>query len=183
MNAERVYPKKKQESLAFLKSNLEEVPLLILVDYEGVSVEDINSIRRSFEAKGIKYIVAKNNIIKKAIEGTSKEDLAPFLKGMTGLVLSGEDGIEAAKVVRGIVKERKKKPGFAVKAGFFDGTVLKNENEVNKVADLPSKEELLATLLRTVQEGPRQILGVIQGPARDLVNLLKNYENQISEAE
>ena len=43
----------------------------------------------------------------------------------------------------------------------------------NKVADLPSKEELLSMLLRTVQEGPRQILGVIQGPARDLVNLIE----------
>lgn len=183
MNAERIYPKKKRESLAFLKENLETAPLIILVNYEGISVEDINGIRRKFEEKGIKYIVAKNNIIRKAIEGTPKEDLSPFLKGMTGLVLSSEDGIEAAKVVRSIVKERKKNPGFIVKAGFFDGTVLENEKEVNKVADLPSKEELLAMLLRTIQEGPRQILGVIQGPARDLVNLLKNYEHKISEAE
>ena len=106
MNAERVYPKKKQETLAFLKENLDSAPLIILVNYEGISVEDINGIRRKFEEKGIKYIVAKNNIIKKAIEGTIKEDLSPFLKGMTGLVLSSEDGIEAAKVVRSIVKER-----------------------------------------------------------------------------
>jgi ribosomal protein L10 len=54
---------------------------------------------------------------------------------------------------------------------------------MEKVADLPSKEELLTMLLRTIQEGPRQVLGVIQGPARDLVNLLKNHENKLSENE
>jgi ribosomal protein L10 len=53
---------------------------------------------------------------------------------------------------------------------------------IQKVADLPGREELLTTLLRTIQEGPRQVLGVIQGPARDLVNLLKNFEHSLSEA-
>ena len=102
---------------------------------------------------------------------------------MTGIVVSGEDGIDAAKTIRSIAKDRKKLPGFVIKGGFFDGIVLSSAVEVNKVADLPSKEELLSMLLRTVQEGPRQILGVIQGPARDLVNLIKNYEHKLSEAE
>ena len=183
MKTQKVYPQNKQDSLAFLKESLSETPLVILVNYEGISVEEINGIRRNFESKGIKYFVAKNNLVKKAIEGTEKEELSEFLKGMTGLVVAGEDGILAAKTVRDIAKERKKKPGFLVKAGFFDGMVLKSNVEVNKVADLPSKEELLTMLLRTIQEGPRQILGVVQGPARDLVNLLKNYENTLSETE
>ena len=183
MSSVKVYPQKKQDSLSFLKENLNEAPLVILVNYEGVDVEDINSIRRTFEKNDIQYVVAKNTLVKKAIEGTEKEGLSEFLKGMTGLVISGEDGIATAKTVRDIIKDRKKRPGFMVKAGFFDGIVLKSEKEVNKVADLPSKEELLSTLLRTLQEGPRQIMGVIQGPARDLVNLLKNHEHKLSEAE
>ena len=183
MRTQKAYPQKKQESLSFLKETLGATPLVILVNYEGIEVEDINSIRRKFEENGITYVVAKNNLVKKAIEGTEKEGLSEFLNGMTGLVISGEDGISTAKTVRDITKDRKKRPGFMVKAGFFDGTVLKSEKEVNKVADLPSKEELLSTFLRTLQEGPRQIMGVIQGPARDLVNLLKNHENKLSEAE
>jgi len=177
------YPQKKIDSLNELKGLFEAAPLIVLVNYEGITVEDINSIRRKFEEKGITYLVAKNNIVKKAIEGTDKDGLAPLLNGMTGLVLSNEDGIDAAKTIRSITKERKKLPGFVVKGGFFDGTLLASDVEVNKVADLPSKEELLSMLLRTVQEGPRQILGVIQGPARDLVNLIKNYEHKLSEAE
>ena len=184
MSLERVsYPQKKVESLNLLKEKLETAPLVVLVDYEKVNVEDINGIRQKFEQEGVEYLVAKNNLLKKAIEGTDKADLAPLLTGMTGVVFSGEDGIGVAKLVRSITNDRKKLPGFVVKGGFFDGTVLSSGAEVNKVADLPSKEELLTMLLRTVQEGPRQILGVIQGPARDLVNLIKNYEHKLSEAE
>ena len=184
MSLERTnYPQRKAAVLSALQEKLEASPLVVLVNYEGISVEDINGIRRKLEENGMSYMVAKNNIIKKAVQGTEKERMVPLLAGMTGLVFSGEDGIEAAKTVRDITTERKKNPGFVVKGGFFDGTVLKSDVEVNKVADLPSKEELLSTLLRTVQEGPRQILGVIQGPARDLVNLIKNYEHKLSEAE
>ena len=184
MSVERVsYPQKKVESLNLLKDKLSASPLVVLIDYERLTVEDINGIRRQFEKEGVDYLVAKNNLLKKAIEGTEKADLAPLLKGMTGVVFSGEDGVGAAKLVRSITNDRKKLPGFVVKGGFFDGTVLSSGAEVNKVADLPSKEELLTMLLRTVQEGPRQILGVIQGPARDLVNLIKNYEHKLSETE
>jgi len=184
MSLERTnYPQRKVEFLNTLQEKLEASPLVVLVNYEGIGVEDINGIRRRLEEKGISYMVAKNNIIKKAVQGTEREKMIPLLTGMTGLIFSGEDGIETAKTVRDITTERKKNPGFVVKGGFFDGTVLKSDVEVNKVADLPSKEELLSTLLRTVQEGPRQILGVIQGPARDLVNLIKNYEHKLSEAE
>jgi large subunit ribosomal protein L10 len=93
-------------------------------------------------------------------------------------VISGEDAIASAKAIRSVVSEFKGST-FVLKGGFFDGDIL-DAKQLDKVADLPSKEELLTTLLRTIQEGPRQVLGVIQGPARDLVNLLKNYENTLS---
>jgi ribosomal protein L10 len=51
---------------------------------------------------------------------------------------------------------------------------------LSKVADLPSKEELLSLLLRTLQAGPRQLQGVIRGPARDFMYLLKNYEDKLA---
>jgi large subunit ribosomal protein L10 len=66
------------------------------------------------------------------------------------------------------------------KAGFFEGTVL-DAAGVTTVSKLPSREELLVVLLRTIQEGPRQVLGVLQGPARDLLYLLQNYANKLEE--
>jgi large subunit ribosomal protein L10 len=98
---------------------------------------------------------------------------------MTGVIILGDDAIESAKAIRSVVSEFKGST-FTLKGGYFDGDIL-DAKQLAKVADLPSKEELLSTLLRTIQEGPRQVLGVIQGPARDLVNLLKNHENKLSE--
>ena len=85
-------------------------------------------------------------------------------------------------MLRKICKDFQKEGVFNLKGGYFDGDVL-NADQLDKVADYPSKEELLSMLLRTIQEGPRQVLGVIQGPARDLVNLLKNYEHKLNEGE
>jgi large subunit ribosomal protein L10 len=164
-----------------LKTQFETNSLVALVDYKGITVEEINEVRRSFEKEGLQYFVRKNKLILKAVAGTEREGLNQYLKGMTGIILSGEDAIAAAKVIRETVKGFKGKT-FNLKGGFFDGDLL-DAKSVEKVADLPSKEELLCILLRTLQEGPRQVLGVIQGPARDLVNLLKNYENQLTDAE
>jgi large subunit ribosomal protein L10 len=164
-----------------LREDLANAPLIALVNYEKITVDQVNTVRRAFEERGIRYFVAKNSLINLAVKGTEREGLGQYLKGMTGVILSGEDAIETAKIVRSTVKEFKGET-FLLKGGFFDGDVL-DEKQIDKVADLPSKEELLTTLLRTLQEGPRQVLGVIQGPARDLVNLLKNYENKLSESE
>lgn len=184
MTTRTSYPDHKVQTLAMLKEGISSAPMIVLINYEGIQVEEINTIRRTFDENGIRYIVAKNTLIKKAIENTEKEGLIDHLSQMTGVVISSEDGVNTAKVVRTIIKERTKdkKEAFVVKGGFFDGEVL-DAKAIDKVADLPSKEELLTMLLRTLQEGPRQVLGVIQGPARDLVNLLKNYENTLSEAE
>jgi large subunit ribosomal protein L10 len=67
-----------------------------------------------------------------------------------------------------------------VRGGYFDGDVIKGD-KILAVADLPSKEQLLSTLLATIQEGPRQVLGVIQGPARDLLYVLNNYASKLEE--
>lgn len=172
---------KKQTLVNALREDLASAPLIALVNYEKITVDQVNTVRRTFEKNGIRYFVAKNSLINLAVKGTEREGLGKYLKGMTGIILSGDDAIETAKIVRDTVKEFKGET-FVLKGGFFEGDVL-DEKQIGKVADLPSKEELLSTLLRTLQEGPRQVLGVIQGPARDLVNLLKNYENKLSESE
>jgi large subunit ribosomal protein L10 len=100
---------------------------------------------------------------------------------MTGWIISGEDPVAAAKVIREVTQVFKKSQKFVIKAGYFDGGTLDSDG-VDKVADLPSKEQLLSSLLATIQEGPRSVLGVLQAPARDLLYLLKNYESKLSEA-
>ncbi len=170
----------KAELVEELHQQITTAPLVVLADYRRITVPEITELRQVLAGQGVTYRVVKNTLTRRAIEGTALEGLGPHLAGMTSIIMSGEDPIAAAKLLREATKGLKKGEHFEVKGGFFDGDTI-DAAMVEKVADLPSKEELLAMLLRTIQEGPRQVLGVIQGPARDLVNLLKNYENKLSE--
>jgi large subunit ribosomal protein L10 len=171
----------KEALVTNISERLGAAPLIMLADYRGVTVAEIDGIRRELEKHGVEYQVIKNSLASRAIAGTDKEPLSELMSGMTGFVISGEDPIAAAKAVRDAIKPFIKLEKFTIKGGFFDGEVLDGAS-IQKVADLPGREELLTTLLRTIQEGPRQVLGVIQGPARDLVNLLRNFEHSLSEA-
>ena len=163
-----------------LTARLNGAGLVVLADFRGASVAQTNDLRREFEKTGLKVQVVKNTLAKRVIAGTEMEGLGEHFQGMTGVIIGGEDGIAAAKVIKSSLFA--KGSPMAVKAGFFDGVVL-DPNGVKAVADLPSREELLSLLLRTLQEGPRQIMGVIRAPARDLLYLLKNYESKLAEAE
>ena len=119
----------------------------------------------------------KNTLCKRAIADLDAQKLEEHLVGNVGVLFAGEDPIATAKMFKAQLKENDK---LVVKAGLFEGDVL-DEKGVVAVASLPSREDLLVTLLRTIQEGPRQILGVIRGPARDLLYLLQNYANKLEE--
>jgi large subunit ribosomal protein L10 len=161
-------------------ARLTETPLVVLADYRGVTVAEISEFRDVLRKNGMSYEVIKNTLARRAIEGTPLEGLNQHLTGMTGWVISGEDPILAAKTLRDATKELDKAEKFVIKGGFFDGEIL-DANAMAKVADLPSKEELYVMLLGLVQKGPRNVLGVLSAPGRDLVNLLKNYEAKLAE--
>jgi large subunit ribosomal protein L10 len=170
----------KAEFVESFGKRITQAPLVVLADYRGVDVAEINAFRRLLEKSGVDYTVVKNTLAKRAITGTELEGLGDHLIGMTGWITSGEDPIAAAKALRDATKGLEKDEKFVIKGGYFDGDVL-DAAAVKKIADLPSREELLVQLLLTLKAGPQQTVGVIAAPARDLLTLLKNYENTLSE--
>lgn len=170
----------KEALVANISERLGAAPLIMLADYRGVTVAEIDSIRRELEKHGVEYQVIKNSLASRAIAGTEKEPLSEMMTGMTGFVISGEDPIAAAKIVRETIKPFKKLEKFTIKGGFFDGEFLDSKG-VTDVAELPSKDELFAMLLGLLQKGPQQVLGVVGAPGRDLVTLLKNFESKLAE--
>lgn len=155
------------------------VPLVVLAEFRGTKVSEINQFRRDLEKNGMTFQVIKNTLARRAFSSIGFGGLDGHLKGMTGVVLSGPDGIASAKVLRDLLKPLQT---VKVRAGYFDGGVLEGD-AVKVVADLPGREELLGMLLATIQEGPRQLVSVVSAPARDLVQILKNYENKLAEAD
>ena len=110
--------------------------------------------------------------------GTEHEPLGPLFKGNIGVLSANEDPQRMAKLLKETLKENEK---LIVRAGYFDGGVI-DEKGVLAVADLPSREQLLTTLLRTIQGGPQQLLGVLQAPARDLLFVLQNFAKKLEDA-
>lgn len=156
-----------------------KVPFIVVAEYKGTKVADINQFRRDLEKNGMRFQVLKNTLAKRAFASAGVGGLDTSLKGQTGIILSGPDGIASAKVLRDLLKPLQT---VKVKAGFYDGEVFAGD-AVKTVAELPSREDILAQMLATLQEGPRQLVSVLAAPARDLVQLLKNYENKLADAE
>jgi large subunit ribosomal protein L10 len=167
----------KQAFVEEIRGRLEAAPLVILTDFKGSTVEELNGFRRACEAGDMQVRVVKNTLCRRAVAGTEMESLSAHFRGNVAVVLSGDDPIAAAKLFKAQAKENKK---LEPRAGFFEGDLL-DPIGVVAVADLPSREELLVALLRTLTEGPRQVLGVIQGPARDLAYVLQNYAKKLED--
>lgn len=154
-------------------------PFIVLAHFKGTKVSDINLFRRALEKSGMQYKVIKNSLARRAFADAGVAGLDDTLTGMTGVVFSGTDAIGSAKVLKDLLKTL---PTIAVRAGFFDGSTM-DAKCVDLVSSLPSREDILSQLLATLQEGPRLLVSVIQAPGRDLVQLLKNYEDKLAEVE
>lgn len=169
----------KAEFVESVRGAFSGTSFVILTDFKGSTVQQLDTLRRACETAGAQFRVVKNTLCRIAVSDTEKESLADHFKGNVGIVFAGDDPVATAKVFRTQVKENDK---LVVRAGFFEGDVL-DAKSVDAVADLPSREELLSKLLATLQEGPRQVMGVIQGPARDLLYLLNNYASELEKQE
>jgi large subunit ribosomal protein L10 len=166
----------KDATLSEMAQRLSKAPMVVIADYRGTTVKDITAFRSSLKKAGLHYEVVKNTLAKRALQGTPMENFTKSVTGMSGWVFSNEDAIASAKVIRDIGKSFKT---IEIKGGWFDGTVL-DAAAVAKVAELPSKEELHAQLLATIQEAPTKVVRVLQAPARDLLYLLQNFANKLN---
>ncbi|MEZ4236013.1 MAG: 50S ribosomal protein L10 [Myxococcota bacterium] len=167
----------KAEQVENLHTRFSATPFVVLTDFKGSTVAEMDSLRRGCEKSGVYFKVVKNKLAKRALEGTGKETLAEHFRGNIGVFIADEDAIGAAKLLR---DQKKANAHLVVRAGYFDGDLV-DEKGVAAIAELPSKEELQATLLSTLQEGPRQILGALQAPGRDLLFLLQNFAAKLEE--
>lgn len=160
-----------------IRGRFETAPLVVFTDFKGSTVAQMDQLRRACEPTGSHFQVVKNTLCRRAIQDLDAQKLEGHLVGNVGVLFAGEDPIATAKMFKAQLKENKK---LVVKAGLFEGDLL-DQKGVEAVAELPSREDLLVSLLRTIQEGPRQILGVIRAPARDLLYLLQNYAKKLEE--
>ncbi len=164
----------KSAEIELLKGKFAKAPLMILADYKGLKVEQFNHFRRKLEEQGSTVKVVKNRLAKIAIQGTELSVLSDYFKGTTSVTTSGVDPVGPAKVFTEFVKDHE---AVKFKAGFMAGKVL-SRGEIEALAKLPSREELIAKMLGSMRTPARNWVNVLAQIPRQVVNVLAAIRDQ-----
>lgn len=159
----------KAEVIAEIVGLLNQNSSILLTDYSKINVEDISKIRREFRKEGISYKVFKNTLFKRALDEVGVgQQLAPHLKGMIGFVFAGENPAVAAKIIKKYNDDTSKLPLRAalVEGQFYPGSSLA------ALASLPTKPEIIAGILGSLNAPASGIVGAINAVMRDLASVI-----------
>ena len=137
----------KQVIIDEIKAKLENAEAAVVIDYMGITVEEANSMRKQLREADVDYTVYKNTLVKRAIEGTKFEGLAEALAGPSALAISQTDATAPARVLNKVMKEFKK---MEFKAGVIEGELF-DAAGVQAIADIPSRDELIAKFMGSIQ--------------------------------
>jgi len=151
-----------------LQKKLNASPFLFVADYTGLKVSQFAELRNRLHATGARCHVVKNTFLRKAAKEAGLPELAE-LKGQTAIIVGDKDVAAAAKVLKNFTAEFKKPE---VKTGVVDKIVVSTE-QIAAIADLPSREVLLATLLGVLNAPASKLVRVLNEPASSLARLLK----------
>ena len=160
----------KSEKIDAIKAKAEKAQVAILTEYKGYSVEEITNLRRSIQKDGGDYMVTKNTLAKIALKGTDFEVLAESLTGPVAIAFGFEDQVSPAKAVAKFIKDTKK---GAILGGALDGKLLSA-----KEAKMPSKEELIAKILGSINSPASGIVGSINAVMSQLTRTMAAVRDQ-----
>lgn len=149
----------KQEKDVFigeLQQKLNEATAFYLTDFTGLNVKQMTQFRSRLRKEGVEYVIVKNTLAQRALQGLEMPDIASFFTGPTGVVIGREDAVAAAKVISDFAKEFGDRP--AVKVGVVERKEYGPE-QVKKLADMPPREVLLAQIAGGLQAPMSRLAG------------------------
>lgn len=127
-----------------IRARIEKAQSMVVFDYRGLTVEEATNLRKDMRNAGIEYIVLKNGLVERAAQAAGIDaSLGEHLKGPSAFAFGYNDPVAPARILRDSVKKLKK---CAIKGGLINGTVA-NAAAMDTLADLPSREQLIARLL------------------------------------
>lgn len=166
----------KQAIVAELKEKLTGAKGAVFTTYKGLTVAQDTKLRKALREAGVEYRVVKNTLTRIAANEAGIEGLNEYLEGTTALAVSMEDAVAPAKVISDFIKENKLE-SLEIKVGLLDGKVI-SLDEVKALADLPSREVLIARVMAGMQSPLTGFVNVLQGNIRNMVYVLEAIRKQ-----
>jgi len=155
----------KQQIIDSLAENIQRAQSMFFADFSGVTVEEVNTLRRECHKSGVTYVVAKNTLFARALEGTTHyESLKQKLVGPTAVAFGFEDPAIPAKIIKKFTDKTNK---ISVKVCVFENQVFEGK-QFDKIATLPSRPEVIAG-----------VLGSLNSPIAGLVYVLDALEKKM----
>lgn len=169
----------KKERVVDLKGQFSRSKLAVVSDYRGLTVKEMNELRRRIQAAGGDYTVAKNTLIRRALSETEgAPQIDQMLKGPTALVVGYEDPVGPVKALMDYLKETKKE--MDIRGGIIEGKPVTGA-DLQQIATLPSREEMVAKLMGSMQSPAQGVVITLSGVARNLAYALEAIRKQKEE--
>jgi large subunit ribosomal protein L10 len=166
----------KVETVANLAEKMSRMQMAIVADYRGLSMAEMTELRRKLYEHGAEMVVAKNTLLLRAAHATHNEALEPLLAGPTAITFAYDNIAQVAKAVHGYVESSKQK--LTVRGGLF-GTTLLQENDLERIAKLPPREQLIAEILGGIQSPVSGVVGVINAVVSNVAYVLQARIDQL----
>jgi len=168
----------KVAEVAELSGKFAKAKIAIVADYKGLTVPVLQELRHNLRRNDAEIRVAKNTLLKRAVEDTEYQGLQEYFVGTTAVTVSYGDPVSPAKILTDFCKDH---PEMQIRSASLDGKVL-TVNEVTALSKLPSKEVLLAQMLSVMNAVPTGLVRVLSGVPRTFLYALQAIKAQKEQA-
>jgi len=169
--------KDKEQVVSDLGDKVKGLQSVVLTNYRGLNVEQMNHLRHRLREEKISYRVVKNTLMRLASKGTDLEKLRDYFEGPTAIAISYGDPILLAKILSEFLKTQ---TSFEIKVGLIQGRVVRPE-ELKALATMPSREVLLAQILGGIQMPGSQLGGIILSALQQVLGVIQARVDQLAE--
>ncbi|MGZ3357451.1 MAG: 50S ribosomal protein L10, partial [Isosphaeraceae bacterium] len=166
----------KAEQVDLLTEKLKKAKVAVLTDYRGLKVSQIQELRGKLRGGDVEYRVIKNTLARRAAAAADYPALESTLKGPVAIAFGYDDLGTPSKLINEFIRTTRLK--LDIVGGLVEGRVF-TPDQMRQLADLPSREVLLAQLLGTLQSPVAQLVGIMQTPLQQLMGVLEAYKTKL----
>jgi large subunit ribosomal protein L10 len=169
---------KKAEVIEEISEKLARAKALVVTDYRGLTVAQLQELRKKLRTSSIDYVVVKNTLARRAAEDNGLGVLTAELVGPAALAIGYDDPVAPARLINEYIRQTRR---LVIRSGLLGGTVI-DADGVRQLAELPGRDALLGQLAGTLNHSVAQLAGSLQGAVTKLASGLEAYRRKLEGA-